>query len=200
MINVSPGGLLTIAGGKWTTYRAMAEETVDTAIKAFGLKPEFPCQTKQVKLTGASGWTEQMYIRLIQDFDLDLDVAQHLAHNYGGRAFAILTAEGADDKRKPVSPAKVHRLVPKHPFIESEIRYAIKHEYAVTAIDMIARRIRLAFLDAEAAGQALPRVVEIMAQELQWSKDRSRSELEAGMRYLDSMGLSIVAKAKAEDP
>jgi len=199
MIKVSAGGLLTIAGGKWTTYRAMAEETVDAAIKAFGLKPEYPCQTKQVKLTGADGWTEQMYIRLIQDFNLDIDVAQHLAHNYGGRAYAILTAEEADGKGKPVSPAKIHRLLPNHPFLENEVHYAIKHEYAVTAIDMMARRLRLAFLDAQGAEQALPRIVEIMAQELQWSEDRSRSELEAGRRYLESMGLSIVAKAKAED-
>lgn len=199
LINISSGGLLTISGGKWTTYRIMAEETVDAAIKAYGLKPEFPCQTKQVKLTGADGWTEQMYIRLIQDFGLDIDVAQHLAHNYGGRATAILAAEEADNKRIPVGPAKIQRLVPNYPFLENEVRYAVKHELAVTAIDVIARRTRLAFLDAKAAEQALPRIVEIMAHELQWSKDRSRSELEAGKLYLDSMGLSIVTKAKADD-
>ena len=68
MIYVSPSGLLTIAGGKWTTYRAMAEETVDEAVKAFGLEDRTTngCVTESVRLVGSDAWTRNMFIGLIQ--------------------------------------------------------------------------------------------------------------------------------------
>jgi len=68
MIYVSPNGLLTIAGGKWTTYREMAEETVDRAIKEFGLEGKVTsgCVTKQLRLIGSDGWSKNMFIGLIQ--------------------------------------------------------------------------------------------------------------------------------------
>ena len=68
MIHVSDSGLLTIAGGKWTTYRAMAEETIDTAVKSFGLsgKVKNGCITDTLRLVGSDGWTRNMFIGLIQ--------------------------------------------------------------------------------------------------------------------------------------
>jgi len=65
LINVTEAGLLTVAGGKWTTYRAMAEEAVDEAVKVFGLTAG-PCITAKVKLVGSDGWSPNMYIKLIQ--------------------------------------------------------------------------------------------------------------------------------------
>jgi glycerol-3-phosphate dehydrogenase len=68
MIHVSDSGLLTIAGGKWTTYRAMAEETIDTAIKTFGLSENVKngCITDTLRLVGSDGWSRNMFIGLIQ--------------------------------------------------------------------------------------------------------------------------------------
>jgi glycerol-3-phosphate dehydrogenase len=68
MIYVSESGLLTIAGGKWTTYRAMAEETVDRAVKEFGLegKVRSGCVTDKLRLVGSDGWSRNMFIGLIQ--------------------------------------------------------------------------------------------------------------------------------------
>ena len=66
MIHVSDSGLLTIAGGKWTTYRAMAQETVDEAVKVFSLKARSGCITEEVKLVGSDGWSRNMFIGLIQ--------------------------------------------------------------------------------------------------------------------------------------
>lgn len=66
MIHVSESGLLTIAGGKWTTYRAMAEETVDKAVEVFGLKPRNGCVTETLRLIGSEGWSRNMFIGLIQ--------------------------------------------------------------------------------------------------------------------------------------
>lgn len=89
MINVSKAGLLTIAGGKWTTYRAMAEETVDAAVRQFGLKVSGPSQTDHIKLFGGHAWTKTMYIKLIQQFGLETEVAKHLAESYGDRAWTV---------------------------------------------------------------------------------------------------------------
>lgn len=66
MIHVSDSGLLTIAGGKWTTYRAMAEETVDKAIEVFDLKPQRGCVTERLRLVGSDGWSRNMFIGLVQ--------------------------------------------------------------------------------------------------------------------------------------
>jgi glycerol-3-phosphate dehydrogenase len=68
MIHVSDSGLLTIAGGKWTTYRAMAQETVDVAVKTFGLesKVKSGCVTETLRLVGSDGWSRNMFIGLVQ--------------------------------------------------------------------------------------------------------------------------------------
>lgn len=66
MIHVSNSGLLTIAGGKWTTYRAMAQETVDEAVKVFNLKAQSGCVSEKVKLVGSDSWSRNMFIGLIQ--------------------------------------------------------------------------------------------------------------------------------------
>jgi len=63
-----------MSGGKWTTYRHMAEETVDRAIKECGLKPASGCQTKGLLLDGAHGWSPTLFIRLVQDFGLEKEV------------------------------------------------------------------------------------------------------------------------------
>ena len=77
-----------------------------------------------------------------------------------------------------------------HPqVIEAEVRYAVRHEYAQTAVDVIARRCRLSFLNAQAALGALPRVVEIMAEDLNWSHSRQQAEIDRATKFLASMGL-----------
>ena len=70
-------------------------------------------------------------------------------------------------------PVVGKRLVEEFPYIEAEVKYAIK-EYACTAIDVMARRTRLAFLNVQAADEALPKIVDMMAAELQWSKSKKK--------------------------
>ncbi|KAJ2725921.1 mitochondrial glycerol-3-phosphate dehydrogenase [Coemansia sp. Benny D115] len=186
MIHVSDSGLITIAGGKWTTYREMAKETIDRAVEQLGLKPLRDCQTEHVRLIGSHAWSDNMFIKLVQNFGVDLDVARHLAHNYGDRAWAVCAL--ADHQ-----PAGAHslgeRIHPRYPFVDAEVRYAVQYEYALSAVDVIARRMRLAFLDAQAARDSLPRVIELMAAELNWSKERQASERRKALEYLTTMGL-----------
>ncbi|KAI5108677.1 glycerol-3-phosphate dehydrogenase, mitochondrial isoform X2 [Silurus meridionalis] len=179
VVNISESGLVTIAGGKWTTYRSMAEETLDAAIKEHELHAG-SSRTVGLKLDGGKDWTPTLYIRLVQDYGLEIEVAQHLAATYGGRAFEVAKMAQVTGKRWPIVGK---RLVSEFPYIESEVMYAIK-EYACTAIDIIARRTRLGFLNVQAADEALPRIVEIMAKELKWSEEKKKEELAAAKQFL----------------
>lgn len=69
--------------------RAMAEETVDVAVKEFNLKPNGPSQTNHIKLVGGHAWSKTMYIKLIQQFGLETEVANHLSESYGDRAWTV---------------------------------------------------------------------------------------------------------------
>ncbi|TQW00024.1 glycerol-3-phosphate dehydrogenase, mitochondrial precursor [Cordyceps javanica] len=200
LVTVSPSNLLTCAGGKWTTYRQMAEDAVDEAIKTFNLEPhagtladisgaaDFPavqstgaCVTRKVVLAGSHGYSTRLRTELAEAQPLlDADVAHHLASNYGDRAWALLST----------TPAGPVRLLPAHPFTDAEVRYGVRAEAACTAADLIARRTRLAFLDVDSALLALPKVIEIMAQELGWGVARQTREWQETVRFLESMGLS----------
>lgn len=210
LITVSPSGLLTCAGGKWTTYRQMAEEAVDEAIDVFGLKtrnvtdvPDISgvggsglvsdgatldgsCQTHQVRLIGAHGFSKTLFINLIQHFGLETDVAKHLTESYGDRAWQVAALSSPTEVRFPVRGKRISTL---YPFIDGEIRYAVRHEYAQTAIDVLARRTRLAFLNAEAALESLPKVIDLMSEELKWDSHRKEVEYHDGVNFLSSMGL-----------
>ncbi|KAI9680532.1 MAG: mitochondrial glycerol-3-phosphate dehydrogenase [Caeruleum heppii] len=207
LIDHSPSGLLTCAGGKWTTYRQMAEETVDEAISSFGLHsrpvPDAPdisgtemvddgarldggCQTHQVQLVGAHGYSKTLFINLIQHFGVETDVARHLTESYGDRAWTVAALSAPTGSRFPV---RGFRISPLYPFVDGEVRYAVRHEYAQTAVDVLARRTRLAFLNAHATLEALPKVIDLMAAELGWDASRKAVEWRDTVRFLESMGL-----------
>jgi glycerol-3-phosphate dehydrogenase len=197
VIHVSPSGLVTIAGGKWTTYRSMALETVDAAVKESNLKQKMPSQTDGLLLEGAHQWTPTMYIKLVQDIGVDSQVAQHLSETYGDRAFSVGRMASRTGQRWPVLGQRLH---PEFPYIEAEVRYAIK-EYAATAVDVIARRLRLSFLNVQAAEEALPRIIEIMGEELKWSSKEKAKQMADAMTFLNTqMGKDANRAAKDNIP
>ncbi|KAJ4477372.1 FAD dependent oxidoreductase-domain-containing protein [Lentinula aciculospora] len=200
MIYVDPQGMLTIAGGKWTTYRAMAEEGVNRAVKEFKLRHDLAGNdrgshieesiTENVRLVGSDHWGRNMFIGLIQRYGLDTEVAKHLSESYGDRAWTVCDlAEQYDETDDGGWPLHGKRLCDLYPYIEAEVRYAVKHEYAVKATDVLARRTRLTFLNAQAALDALPRVVDIMAFHLGWDLYRKKQEIQSTVKFLESMGL-----------
>lgn len=196
LVTISSSGLLTCAGGKWTTYRSMAEDAVDEAIKIFNLKPSAvtlpnisgaslpkvttngECITLTTPLIGAHGFSPKLASQLQQVHKIDNDIAEHLALNYGDRAWTVL------------SSSESTRLLPNFPFIEAEIRHGIRQEAACTAADIISRRTRIAFLDVDAALSVLPRVIDIMADELSWSEKRKAHEWTQTVQFFKSMGLA----------
>lgn len=207
LVSMSPSGLLTCAGGKWTTYRQMAEDAVDEAIKQFRLTTKAiterahisgtemiddaapldgTCQTHQVRLAGAHGYSKTLFINLIQHFGIETEVAKHLAEAYGDRAWTVAALGAATEDRFPVRGKRISAL---YPYIDGEVRYAVRHELAQTAVDVLARRTRLAFLNSQAALEALPGVIDIMAEELKWDSKRKDLEFTRSVKFLASMGL-----------
>jgi len=208
LITSSPSGLITISGGKWTTYREMSEQAVDEALKEFPTVQTHPfvdpplvsgvegyrenvdldgsCKTHQVRLIGAHGFSKTLFINLVQHYGIETEVAKHLTTAYGDRAWTVAALCEPTEQRFPVRGKRISTL---YPFVDGEVRYAVRHEYAQTAVDVIARRTRLAFLNAQAALEALPGVIDLMGEELRWSKKRKAQEWKDAVSFLGSMGL-----------
>jgi len=148
----------------------MAEETVDSCIQTAKLQPKNDCVTKGLILNGGANWTPTSYIRLVQDYGIETEVAVHLSNTYGDEANKVADLSSLTGKRWPVIGRRLHE---EFPYIEAEVLYAIK-EYARTAVDILARRTRLSFLNVIAAEEALPRIIQIMAKELKWNEQKQK--------------------------
>jgi glycerol-3-phosphate dehydrogenase len=143
---ISASGLVTIVGGKWTTYRKMAQDTVDDAVVVGGL-PERPCVTEHLPLHGCLG----------RD-DPALPAAEHM-QMYGSDAAEV---QGFLDE----DPAHRVLLHPRLPYHRGQITWATRHEMARTLEDALARRTRALLLDARASIEAAPVAAALMAREL----------------------------------
>lgn len=136
-----PSGLIHVTGGKWTTYRSMAEHAVNKAIQHAGLR-WYNCTTKNLQV---HGWVETK-----DDTHLSI---------YGSDAAAIKKLMADDNSLSE----KIHS---KYPYTTAEVIWMIQQEMAITVEDILARRIRLLFLDAKAAMEAAATVTMIMAAEM----------------------------------
>lgn len=161
VISSSPTGLITIVGGKWTTYRKMALDTVDFALRSTGLAAQGECRTDRIKLHGGESFRPEGAAEIASSYALDPDVALHLHSSYGDRCLEVA---------RLCRGAMGERLVPGHPYLKGEVLYAVRSEMALCLLDFLERRIPLALLDQDAALAAAPAVLEIMAAELGWSE------------------------------
>lgn len=184
VVSIGPDGLVTVTGGKWTTYRLMAQDAVDAAARLARLSTR-PCVTEKVKLVGADAWSPALFTEVAQNYTvphrpgaIDTRVAKYLAASYGDRAHEVT--------RIAEKLALGRRLVRGYPVIEAEVVYCVRNEYCETPEDFVARRTRLAFLDKPACLEALPRVVELMAGEKGWGRRKARDELERAKKFLET--------------
>ncbi|HVM97097.1 MAG TPA: FAD-dependent oxidoreductase, partial [Candidatus Acidoferrales bacterium] len=141
-LRVDESGLLTITGGKWTTYRNMGEDCVNHAVMLGGLD-EKPCVTKQLNIHGYLQHAERH---------------GHLSV-YGSDAVAL-------GRLAQETPDLGEQLHPSLPYIAAQVVWAVRHESARTVDDVLSRRTRATFLNVRAAVAMAPRVAELMAQEL----------------------------------
>jgi glycerol-3-phosphate dehydrogenase len=161
---VSESGMITITGGKWTTYRKMGEDTVDKAITIGQLEAR-DCATKGLPIHGSihrPDWDDHLYV-------------------YGSDRDGVLAL--ADE-----NPEWAKKLHPAYNYLQAEVIWAVRHEMARTVEDVLARRVRLLFLDTRAATNSAPRVAALMAAELrkdtQWLDEQVAAFNQLAKAYL----------------
>lgn len=160
---ISGSGLFTITGGKWTTYRKMAEHTIDEVIKLKLLK-HTTCKTTELKIHGSEHTTGNGHLNI-----------------YGSDALAIQSLNKSN-------PSLSKKISPFFEHTEAEVIWAIRNEMARTVEDILARRLRILFLNAQAAIDAAPRVAEILQSELKkeesWRDQQVMEFLNVAKNYL----------------
>jgi len=139
----SRSGLVTVTGGKWTTYRAMAEDVLETCADKGLLERRPAGQTVDLRLVGAQFGPEFSPVSIGMSEG---------AHSYGSEAALLQALPGA-------------YVWLADGLSEAMVRFAARYEYALTVEDMLARRSRMLFLDARLAAQLAPRVAEILLEE-----------------------------------
>ena len=150
-VHVSTSGLVSVLGGKWTTYRKMAEDTLSAAAMVGGL-PTKKCKTRKLKLFGYQAGLS---------FDDPL-------HVYGSERTKVLN-QGPESQNKSLSD--------KYYISINQILYSMRHEMAMRLEDVIARRVRALFLDARETQRLLPEIAQIMAKELHKDADWIKNEI-----------------------
>lgn len=150
-VTVTNHGVVTIKGGKWTTYRKMAEDTVDVVVKQLGKSTK--CTTKKLPLHGATKQAPK--------------ADDHLANRYGTDAGAVLALAKQGDQL----------LAPHLPYLPAELRYAASAEYAQSLSDVLSRRLRLAIQDAYVAAKVAPLAASILGEVLGWDAARQAQEV-----------------------
>ena len=160
-VMVSTAGLVSVIGGKWTTYRKMAEDTIDTAIPVGGL-PERKCNTERMPIHG-------------YDFNSDWDNPLHV---YGSDIEKIIA----------LNPNGNTSLATTFQITENQIQWAVEQEMAVTLEDVLARRVRGLFLDAKESLRIAPTVARLMAKFMntnqQWETEQLKSFESLAQNYI----------------
>lgn len=162
----SDAGLVTISGGKLTTYRRMAEDLVDLVSKKLedesGVMIRASCETDQVPLTDGAFEVDSVVNGLTERYPrLERQVLEHVALTYGPACADVLAVLGDDPKMGA-------RVVPGLPYIRAEVPYAIQNEMAITLGDWMIRRTHIMHEDEDQGLGCAPEVAAMMAPYLEW--------------------------------
>jgi glycerol-3-phosphate dehydrogenase len=183
-VRTSDRGMVTVTGGKLTTYRKMAEDTVDAALKVMGRR-KLACVTSDLRLhgAGAAGHAPARAggvgaTRPAGGQEDAASIAAHLAGRYGTDTPEVLAlTQGRPELLQP--------LVEGLHYLEAEALFAVREEMAMTISDVLDRRTRASLRDARAAADAAARVAALIGPELGWDEERIAKEADcyvAGIR------------------
>jgi glycerol-3-phosphate dehydrogenase len=187
VIEVDPAsGLISIMGGKWTTHRAMAEDTIHVVQQALGL-PQTESQTRNHILHGGEGFTDDYWKKLCREYPISEGTARHLAAKFGTTSEKILELTAED-------PALMQPIHAGGRAIRAEVVYAVRYEMAAKIEDVLARRLGMQFYSWTDCIEAAPIVGSLLMNELQWSTAFTREAIagyvEKIEHFLDSAGLT----------
>jgi glycerol-3-phosphate dehydrogenase len=178
-------GLISIMGGKWTTHRAMAEDTINAVQKALGT-PITDSPTRSHVLYGGEGFRVDLWEKLMAGYPIAKETAHHLAAKFGTAAWKVL--ELTRDNRKLAEP-----ILAGSPPIQAEVVYSVREELAATLEDVLARRLGMQFYSWREAIRSAPAVATRMAEELRWSSEQTNAAIAAYVgkmnRILEHAGL-----------
>ncbi|TFG00267.1 MAG: glycerol-3-phosphate dehydrogenase/oxidase [Promethearchaeota archaeon] len=177
VIFFNKNGLLTIAGGKLTTWRKMAEDLFQKVVE-HNLFQDIDQEEGFSKQMFKIGLQEDDWKKALEEYSLDLDddIANHLYQQYGRGALKILELIQNDKTLK-------ERIIPENNFIKGEILYTLKYELTTHLIDIFCRRTEMSlFIDHRKSDEAAQKVADIMAEEYNWSEDKKEDEI---LRYLE---------------
>ncbi|HEV7523515.1 MAG TPA: glycerol-3-phosphate dehydrogenase/oxidase [Acidimicrobiia bacterium] len=155
-VHTSPAGVVTVTGGKLTTYRRMAADAVDEVAKLLG-RSRSRSRTKRIRLRGADGWDAS-------------DIPKNLAERYGSDGRAVADLERSD-------PQLARPLIENLPYSRAEVVYAARAEMACTVDDVLSRRTRTRLLARDASAAVADDVAALMGAELGWSDDERRRQV-----------------------
>jgi glycerol-3-phosphate dehydrogenase len=162
--------LVSLLGGKWTTYRLMAKDTIDKIGELLDNKTE--CSTAEYLLWGAADYNFENWKTISQQHNLEPATAQHLLKKYGNKAELVveLLKENKNWKSK---------LTDSQLYIQAEVVYQVRYEMACTLRDVLARRMRLELKDWQITLDVLPAVANLMQPELGWTEEEKMAQIES---------------------
>jgi glycerol-3-phosphate dehydrogenase len=182
----SVSGLISVLGGKWTTYRAMAEDAIDLAQQRLG-QPVRRSGSDHYLLAGARGYRADYWKSLVIEHRLSEGTARHLTEKYGTRSPEVLSLASED-------PQLAGPIVAGASAIRAEIVFSIRREMAMTIEDILARRIGLQYYSWRLAAAAAPIAADYLARELSWSNGE---ESDAVQEYVSKIAHMQAALASA---
>jgi glycerol-3-phosphate dehydrogenase len=186
-------GLVSIAGGKFTTYRLMAKDVIDAAVEHFP-RPVPPSVTGELPLIGADGLpaVRASAQRLAEDYGVPVASVEHLVARYGSTAVEVLELIRADKSLGLT-------LAGGAPYLRAEIAYAVTHEGALHVTDVLARRVRLLIESADSGASVTPEVAAIMAPLLGWNRRRRAAEVREYQAFAATNAAALRAPAAVGD-
>jgi glycerol-3-phosphate dehydrogenase len=164
----SPTGLVSIVGGKMTTYRRMAQDTVDVLSRRDGSALAHPTQSLPLQGSAGGNKLHRDIERRGAELGLSTQTLAHLGRNYGTEANKVLDIVAND-------PALSRLLIDDLPYIQAEVVYACRYEMAMTPYDILARRTSITLEDRQRGMGIVDQVAALMAKELQWSFEQQQS-------------------------
>lgn len=169
IITSSNSGLVSIIGGKWTTYRKMAEEVVDYVIPKFNLAKN-ECKTEELKLVGSKNLKKDLVIDLVSE-----EINKYLISMYGDRASLVVK-----------SVKNIEKLHKDYSITNAELVYCIKEEFVQKPLDFLVRRTSLSLIDKESSKEILEKVLIIMQNELSWDEEKLQKEKNEALSILNN--------------
>ncbi|ORE00396.1 GPDH [Hepatospora eriocheir] len=181
-------GLITITGGKWTTYKEAAREAVDLAVVSYNLNTKNESLTEHIRILGSKYFSKDLFTHLSLLYNVNKVFAKHLQDTYGDKAFKVYEYT----KTYPGILSK------KYNYRIGEIYYQIDYEFAVKPGDVLNRRLRIGFLDVYEAKKVGPKVIKIMSDYFNWDDERISKEIKDFKDELETMGLLELMEFKNE--